>query len=873
MKGPYSDLDLTGVTKPIRYLGGEPGEIINPDAVTSAVLAFPDVYEIGMSHLGTRVLYQVVNSDPRLRLERAFAPWPDMEQLLRTTGTPLRSLETGTPLREFPVVGFSLQFELTYTGVLQMLDLGGIPLLRSQRGKDDPIIIAGGPNATHPEPLADFIDIFAVGDGEVTLPWIMLTDYSLRQQGITRDERIRILARSPHLYAPATRRTYIHMPTGRTIVGEPLDREEPPYIVPALVDDIDSVPSTVGGPRPYMAVFARASIEIARGCTQGCRFCQAVFIYRPLRERHPRQILRDVEEAISTGEEEISLTALSTLDYTHFEDLMELVAEKVRAAKGSVGISSMRAYGLSDRFLQLLRTGRGGGLTFAPEAGTQRLRDAINKNVREEDLLESVAKVAALGWSRVKLYFILGLPTETEEDLQAIPALGHRAYLAGKKAVKGRKGLKPPQITCSMSSLVPKPHTPFQWMAAMSLDDIISRQETVREAARGKRVRLKFHDARVSVLEAVFARGDRRLGRVILEAYRLGARFDGWEDLFDFSLWEEAFYRSGIDMQEYLAPLDTDGPLSWDHIRVGVDREFLLAEYKKTIKGSTTSACYQLKPPRVIPCHVCGADCNLKARREQLFDFIDFFKYKKPELVHSGGQNDAVAQKSSEYDSIRSTGQTDIRLRVVFAKRGDGRYFGHGDLLALIPRIFRAAGLNLKYSQGFNPKPRMVFAPPLPFGVESEGEIVEIRVESEPWPGFPVPEGKTALIDRLNSHAPRGIIFRDIIPSDIHLQDDIVAARYKTTDNVEESVIEGLMESVQGALFRRKREGKKPVTFHLDEEVISVRISRNGNLEFILRVRQGPTLSPREFLEFLGLHTSYRRLGFVVKSEYKDMTD
>ncbi len=858
MKGPYSDLDLTEVIKPIRYLGGEPGELINTKALTSAVLAFPDVYEIGMSHLGTRVLYQVVNADPRLRLERAFAPWPDMEKLLRSTNTPLRSLETGTPLRKFPVVGFSLQFELTYTGVLQMLDLGGIPLLRAERQEGDPIVVAGGPNVTHPEPMVDFIDIFAIGDGEVTLPWMMLTDYRLRQEGVPRDERIRLLAHSPHLYAPATRRTFVHKPSGRVIVGKSLDSEEPADIVPAVVDDIDSVPSTVGGPRPYMAVFARASIEIARGCTQGCRFCQAGFIYRPLRERHPRQIMKDVDEAIATGEEEVSLTALSTLDYTNFEDLLEMVAAKVRAVKGSVGISSMRAYGLSERFLNLLRTGRGGGLTFAPEAGTQRLRDAINKNVREEDLLESVAKVAALGWSRVKLYFILGLPTETEEDLRAIPALGHRAWLAGKQAVKGKKRMRPPQITCSMSSLVPKPHTPFQWMPALSLDDITARQQVVREAASGQRVRLRFHDPRVSVLEAVFARGDRRLGRVILEAYRLGARFDGWEDLFDYSIWEEAFHRTGTDMREYLAPLDTQAPTPWDHIKVGVDRDFLLAEYQKTLGGITTPSCFQLQPPRIIPCHVCGAECDLKDRRRQVFDFIDFFDKNMSKAKSPEESQDRTASENISKD---------IRLRVIFAKRGDGRYFGHGDLLGLIPRILRAAGLNLKYSQGFNPKPKMVFAPPLPFGVESEGEIVEVRVTEEPWRAFPDPEGRAELISRLNRHAPRGIVFTDVQISDTHIQEDIVAALHETTEPVSSSEIDRLLGTLEEGIVIREREGKKPVEFSLKDEVVSVKLTADGRMDFILRVHQGPTLSPREFLEFAGLDTSYRRIAFVFRSQ------
>ena len=535
---PYADF-LHEVSKPARYSGGEIGARRKDWGSVEAkiCLAFPDVYDIGMSHLGYKILYKILNDDPRTLAERSYAPWPDMEAQLRKRNLPLVSHETARPLRDFDVVGLSLQFELTYTNCLTILDLGGIPIVAADRGEDDPLVIGGGPTATHPEPLARFFDAFVVGDGEEACTEVALLWVRLKKEGIPRKARLVALAKMGGVYVPSLYEVAVQEDTGLQCVVGTTHPDVPRRVQRAFVEDLSKFPfpseSPSGGPE---AIFDRMSIEIARGCTEGCRFCQAGMIYRPVRERDPEEIVATVLEAVKkTGIDEVSLTSLSTADSSCISPLIRKVAERLAQERVSLGVSSLRAYGLADDLLDDMRKVRATGLTFAPEAGTQRMRDVINKNVTEEQLLDTASRVFSKGWDRMKLYFMIGQPTETDEDVYGIVDTGKRA-LAQAKAARARKV----SITVSVSTHVPKPHTPFQWCAMDSLPEVERKQSILRQAARGSRLDLKTHDAAESVLEGIFARGDRRLGVVIEEAWRNGARFDSWEEHVRLDLWKAA---------------------------------------------------------------------------------------------------------------------------------------------------------------------------------------------------------------------------------------------------------------------------------------------------------------------------------------------
>src|SRR5580692_7549164 len=476
---PYASF-VHRVQKPARYLGGEYNARVKDWSSVEArvCLAFPDVYDIGMSHLGFKILYKILNDDPRILAERAYAPWIDMESELRKRGLPLVSAESARPLREFDVVGFSLQFELTYTNVLLMLDLGGVPLKAEDRGEEDPLVLAGGPTATHPEPLAPFLDAIVIGDGEERTSEVALVWTRAKKDGLSRTERLRELAKLRGVYVPSLYATCVEEDTGFTVVDRALDAGAALPVSRTIVDDLNRFPfpddSPIGGPE---AIFDRMSIEIARGCTEGCRFCQAGMIYRPVRERDPEQIVDSVVSAVKkSGYDEASLTSLSTADYSCIAPLVKKVVDQLAPKKVSVGVSSLRAYGLAEDVLDDIARVRATGVTFAPEAGTQRMRDVINKNVTEEQLLETAERIFSREWKAMKLYFMIGLPTEREEDVREIARVGGRARTVGKR-VKGELGTGgAPKITVSVSTHVPKPHTPFQW-CAMDGPELVRRKQ------------------------------------------------------------------------------------------------------------------------------------------------------------------------------------------------------------------------------------------------------------------------------------------------------------------------------------------------------------------------------------------------------------
>ena len=564
----------------------------DPDSVdVRFAFCFPDVYEVGMSHLGMRILYHVLNRREDTYCERVFAPWPDMEALMRKSGAKLFSLETYSPLRDFDIVGFTLQYEMSYSNVLNMLDLGGIPLKASERGEDMPLIVAGGPCDFNPEPLADFLDVVLLGDGEDAAP--KLVEVVGRNRGLPKEELLLAVANEvPGAYVPRFYTPVYRADGGIESVG-PNREGVPARVRKAVVRDLDAAPFPEDIIVPYMKiVHDRVTLELFRGCTRGCRFCQAGFIYRPVREREPETLENQARASLaSTGYEEISLSSLSSGDYPHLDRLITGLVEEYGEKGVSVALPSLRVDSFSQGYAEQMRRVRKTGLTFAPEAGSQRLRDVINKGVTEEDLSKTVTAAFESGWNRVKLYFMIGLPTETTEDLDAIAALTERVadcYFAVDRGKRAR-GL---DVHVSAATFVPKPFTPFQWEPQDPPDLIEEKQRVLQTRLNRKFVHFNWHDPKTSVLEACFARGDRRLGTVLERAHALGCRFDGWNEYFDYGAWMRAFDEAGLDPAFYAGRRREAGEtFPYDHLDAGVTKEYLWEENRKARRGEVTPDC------------------------------------------------------------------------------------------------------------------------------------------------------------------------------------------------------------------------------------------------------------------------------------------
>ena len=596
---------LLRVQKPARYTGGEYNEIIKDKANVDVrfAMCFPDTYEIGMSNLGLRILYGSMNEAEGVWCERAFAPWGDMEEEMRKADIPLYALESGDSLKEFDFVGFSLGYEMAYTNVLNMLDLAHIPLHSDQRGEDDPIIVAGGTCVYNGEPLADFIDIFSLGEGEdVTLEMIDLYRKG-KQEGWSRAEFLQNAAQVPGLYVPSLYEVTYH--EDGTVQAITPTHDAPEHIRKRIVADLDKsyfpvktiIPSTD-------IVHDRVMLEVFRGCIRGCRFCQAGYCYRPVR---PRSVDLLVQQGIASckdsGYQEMTLSSLSTSDYRPLTELCDGLLEYCDPRNININLPSLRADGFSMGIMQRLQRVRKTSITFAPEAGTQRMRDTINKNVKEEDLLQSCRTAFEGGCNAVKLYFMLGLPTETDEDVIGIAQLAEKVYWTWKSyAVNKSRGLR---ITVSTSFFVPKPFTPFQWEAQITREEYHRRVDLLRNSIKNKSIQYNWHEMETSYIEAVLARGDRRLGKLLETVWRKGGRLDSWSEYFSFERWMEAFAETGIDPDFYaLRERPEDEILPWSMIDIGVHPEYLWREREQAYRSVITPDCR-------VQCMGCGANCLL----------------------------------------------------------------------------------------------------------------------------------------------------------------------------------------------------------------------------------------------------------------------
>ncbi|MBN2653986.1 MAG: TIGR03960 family B12-binding radical SAM protein [Nitrospirae bacterium] len=786
----FLTVNFSRFLKPSRYINSEfnsSHKAAEGSEFVRFCLAFPDVYEVGMSHLGMRILYAIANSIPFVSSERAFAPWTDFEEYLKTSGEPLRTLESSAPLRDLDLLGFSLQYELSYTTVLNMMHLGGMPVSTAERldsSKRYPIVIAGGPCTSNPAPMSQFIDAFMIGDAEDALPEILAAMHLAKQHGLSAFDTLKELSKINGMYVPLVHST-------STMVKR------------RFIDSLDTAFYPTFPIVPYMPiVHDRVTIEISRGCTMGCRFCQAGMIYRPARERSPQRIIEIARESVkNSGYDEVSLSSLSAGDYSNLLPLIKGLNSEFSRYKTAISLPSLRVGSINREILKEIKSTRKTGFTIAPEAATERLRSVINKDFTDAEYEEAVKMLFEEGWINLKLYYMIGLPTETDADIESISSM---AMLALKTAKKNTGRFV--NISITVSPFVPKPHTPFQWYGQISLDEMRRKLTYLKQELSSKRFKYKGHNEEMSFLEAVFSRGDSSLSPLIRKAWESGCRLDGWTEHFDFNKWKDAMDCTGIDGSRYSERvLGLDEKLPWDIVDTGIKKEFLVREYEKALSAGRTIDCRKF-------CTACGLKCTSG----------------KTDVISS----DSLIKQSQTGAPEQKTLQ---RIRARFSKTGRLRYLSHLELITAIHRALRRAGLPIEYSKGFHPSPKVSLGPPLNVGVSGLREFFDMEVST--------PFDIKSYIDRLNATLPKGLRvdeMRELKQGEPSLNSFI--SRYEflvpiadISSAVAQEVRNSACAENQDRRFISVREGKEVDVSVCVESLNVVRLSEKLYVQMILR--------------------------------------
>ncbi|MBN1932875.1 MAG: TIGR03960 family B12-binding radical SAM protein [Desulfobacterales bacterium] len=825
------------VEQPSRYLGSEVNRIKkNHNKVKlSFLLAFPDLYEIGMSNFGIQILYSILNSCTEIAAERIFAPGIDMEAYLRKYDIPLVSLESQKPINEFNIIGFSLLYELNFTNVLTILELAKIPFFASQRDTSHPLIIGGGTCTCNPEPFADFFDAIVVGDGErvameMSLSWIKWNDSSHRDK----DELLKMWSKIEGVYIPTFFETEYDKSGFQSLRPKLSNYSK---VKRAIIEDLDHTPFPDAPIIPYgKTIHDRLRLEVARGCSRGCRFCQAGMIYRPIRERSMDNLITLFNDSIhSTGYEDISLLSLSTGDYSCITPLLQRLMLQCETEHISVSLPSLRAGTLTPELMHLIKKVRKTGFTIAPEAGSQRLRNVINKNITEKEIIDTVSATFIMGWQVIKLYFMIGLPTETDEDLQSLIDLVKKL-----RKLKGEKGQKC-RLNVSVATFIPKAHTPFQWASQMVLRESKEKIKWLQNALRLPGIQFKWQNPEVSILEGLFARGDRRLSHLLVSAYKKGCKFDGWSDKFHYNLWECALQSEGIDLNFYTTrQRNLAEALPWDHVDSKVTKNFLKTEWIKAIQEQPTLDC------RNGECKKCGV-CDFQVLQP---------KISAPCVMEN---DDALKPKTIPNPSYKT-------FKVSYSKQNIAKHLGHLELVNVITRALKRAEIPVKFSEGFHPLPKISFDDPLPIGIESVEEFFYLTVPEAIKPRD-VTEG-------LNKHLPTGLFVNEcLLASHKALFNKPTSNNYIVTlkDAVFDKGELAYYKSRPELIYSRTNRKGKTSTIDLKKFILKIDLLAPSKLEITIQSQAEKTVRPIEAIsKIFSLSEKNIKIAAIVKNNKRE---